>query len=68
MLAAIDAAEQQALAAPNTEFYVGFWELGAGGAEPLPPASSLPPHAAVLAVGGLGRRSLSLSQSPRACG
>ena len=41
MLAAIDAAEQQALAAPNTEIYVGFWELGAGGAEPLPPASAL---------------------------
>ena len=51
VLAAIDAAEQQALNAPNKEVYVGFWELGGGGGEALAPAAALPPHAAVLAVG-----------------
>ena len=50
-LAAIDAAEQQALSAPNTEVYVGFWELGAGSAEALAPAAALPANAAVLAIG-----------------
>ena len=49
-LAAIDAAEQKALNAPNKEIYVGFWELGAGAGEALPPAAALPSHAAVLAV------------------
>ena len=50
-LAAIDAAEQQALSAPNTEVYVGFWELGAGSAEAL---AALPP------CSQSGQRSLSL--------
>ena len=30
---------------------MGFWELGAGGGEALVPATALPSHAAVLAVG-----------------